>query len=140
MGMIDAQEGSVRVFGLDPRIEPMEVKRRVGYVSEEQILPPQLRVDAVIALHKSLFPTWDDELARGMIERFSIPGQQKIKTLSKGQARQVALLCASPTVPSCWSSMSPLAAWTLRPDASFWRPRSGCSTKAAPRFSSPRTT
>jgi len=94
MGMIDSQEGSVRIFGLDPRIDPIEVKRRVGYVSEEQILPPQLRVNAVIALHKSLFPTWDDELARGMIERFSIPGQRKIKTLSKGQARQVALLCA----------------------------------------------
>ena len=29
-----------------------------------------------------------------MIERFSIPGAMRIKTLSKGQARQVALLCA----------------------------------------------
>jgi ABC-2 type transport system ATP-binding protein len=94
MGMIDAQKGSARLFGLDPRLDPMEVKRRVGYVSEDQILPPQLRVNAVIALFKSLFPTWDDDLALGMIERFSIPGQQKIKTLSKGQARQVALLCA----------------------------------------------
>lgn len=94
MGMIETQEGSVRVFGLDPRTDPIEVKRRVGYVSEDQILPGHLRVDGVIALHKNLFPTWDDELARGMIERFSIPGQRKIKTLSKGQARQIALLCA----------------------------------------------
>jgi len=94
MGMIEAQQGSVRVFGLDPRQEALEVKRRVGYVSEEQILSPFLRVDQVIALHKGLFPTWDDELARDMIDRFSIPGRQKIKTLSKGQARQVALLCA----------------------------------------------
>jgi len=94
MGMIDAQEGSVEVFGLDPRAEPMEVKRRVGYVSEEQILPPYLRVDQVLALHKGLFPSWDDDLARNMVQRFSIPGRQKIKTLSKGQARQVALLCA----------------------------------------------
>ena len=52
MGMIDPQEGRVRVFDLDPRQEPMEVKRRVGYVSEEQILPPYLRVDQVIALYK----------------------------------------------------------------------------------------
>ncbi len=94
MGMIDPQEGWVRVFDLDPRQEPMEVKRRVGYVSEEQILPPYLRVDQVIALYKGLFPTWDDDLARRMIERFSIPGAMRIKTLSKGQARQVALLCA----------------------------------------------
>ena len=94
MGMIDPQQGSVEVFGLDPRAQPLEVKSRVGYVSEEQILPVYLRVDQVIALHKGVFPTWDDDLARDMIDRFSIPGRQKIKTLSKGQARQVALLCA----------------------------------------------
>ena len=94
MGMIDPQQGSVEIFGLDPRQHPLEVKGRVGYVSEDQILPPYLRVNQVISLHKGLFPTWDDDLARGMIDRFAIPGRQKIKTLSKGQARPVALLCA----------------------------------------------
>lgn len=94
MGMIDPQQGSVTVLGLDPREQPLAVKSRVGYVSEEQILPPYLRVDQVIALHKGLFPSWNDDLARSVIDRFSLPGRQKIKTLSKGQARQVALLCA----------------------------------------------
>lgn len=94
MGLIETQQGWVKIFGLDPRLEPLEVKRRVGYVSEEQILPPFLRVEQVLSLHKGLFPTWDDRLAQGMIERFSIPRAKKIKTLSKGQSRQVALLCA----------------------------------------------
>lgn len=94
MGMLETQAGSVRVFGLDPRQDPVEVKRRVGYVSEDQILPPFLRVEEVIALHRGLFPTWDDELARRLGERFAIDPRAKIKTLSKGQARQVALLCA----------------------------------------------
>ncbi len=30
MGMIEPQEGTVRVLGLDPRSDPIEVKRRVG--------------------------------------------------------------------------------------------------------------
>jgi ABC-2 type transport system ATP-binding protein len=94
MGMLEAQRGSVRVFGLDPRAQPVEIKRRIGYVSEEQILPPFLRVSQVIDLHHGLFPAWDPELAESLIERFDIPAQAKIKTLSKGQARQVALLCA----------------------------------------------
>ena len=63
MGMLEAQRGAVQLFGLDPRREPLAVKRRVGYVSEEQILPPFLSVRAVIALHRQLFPTWDDDLA-----------------------------------------------------------------------------
>jgi ABC-2 type transport system ATP-binding protein len=94
MGMIEAQRGSVRVFGLDPRLEPLEIKRRVGFVSEEQILPPFMRVEQVLRLHKGLFPSWDDALARQMIRRFEVPVRSKVKALSKGQARQVALLCA----------------------------------------------
>lgn len=94
MGMIMAQRGTVRLFDLDPRREPVEIKRRIGYVSEEQILPPFLRVEGVLAIHRRLFPTWDDELAKSLAQRFGLPPRAKIKTLSKGQARQVALLCA----------------------------------------------
>jgi ABC-2 type transport system ATP-binding protein len=94
MGMIEAQQGSVRLFGLDPRQEPLQVKRRVGYVSEEQILPSFLSVGEVIGLHRQLFPTWDDELAAQLSQRFHLSLQARIKTLSKGEARQVALLCA----------------------------------------------
>lgn len=94
MGVIEAQQGTVHVFGLDPRREPVDIKRRIGYVSEDQILPPFLRARQVLDLHRDLYPTWDDDLARRLAERFAIPMNAKIKTLSKGQARQVALLCA----------------------------------------------
>jgi ABC-2 type transport system ATP-binding protein len=94
MGMMEPQQGSVRVFGLDPRKDALEVKRRVGYVSEDQVLPEFLSVAEVIRLHRGLFPTWDDGLERRLRERFSLSPKAKIKTLSKGQARQVALLCA----------------------------------------------
>jgi ABC-2 type transport system ATP-binding protein len=94
MGMIEPQKGSVRLFGMDPRQDPLEVKRRVGYVSEDQILPEFLRVRDVIRLHRELFPTWDRNLAGTLVERFELPMRHKIKTLSRGQARQVALLCA----------------------------------------------
>jgi ABC-2 type transport system ATP-binding protein len=94
MGMLDAQRGRVRVFGLDPRRDAVEVKRRVGYVSEDQILPDFLRVEDVIRLHRDLFPTWDRALETQLRERFAMDPRAKISTLSKGQARQVALLCA----------------------------------------------
>ena len=94
MGMLSPQRGGVRVFGEDPRVNPVEVKRRIGYVSEEQILPDFLRVRDVVRFHKGLFPDWDDALERQLAERFSIDYGGRIKQLSKGQARQVALLCA----------------------------------------------
>jgi ABC-2 type transport system ATP-binding protein len=94
MGMLAPERGSVRLFDLDPRERPLDVKRRVGYVSEDQILPPFLRVEAVVDMHRALYPGWDDGMARGLIDRFDLPPRAKIKSLSKGQARQVALLCA----------------------------------------------
>ena len=94
MGMLEAQAGSVRIFNSDPRRDPVAVKRRVGYVSEEQILPDYMRVEEIVGFHRDLFPTWDDAMASELGERFKLPLDKKIKSLSKGQARQVALLCA----------------------------------------------
>ena len=94
MGMLEAQQGEVRIFGMDPREKPIEVKQRIGYVSEDQILPPFLRVGEVIDLHRGLFPDWDNDLALRLSERFGLSPRERIRSLSKGQARQVALLCA----------------------------------------------
>jgi len=94
MGLIETQQGSVRVFGLDPRKDAVEVKRRVGYVSEDQILPSHLTVARIVDFHRQLFPRWDDTTAAELLDRFRLPPRSKIKTLSKGQARQVALVCA----------------------------------------------
>jgi ABC-2 type transport system ATP-binding protein len=94
MGMLAAQAGSVRVFGLDPREEPLAVKRRIGFVSEDQQLPEFMRVADAIRLHRGLFPDWDEDLERKLAGRFGVDYGAKIKSLSKGQARQVALLCA----------------------------------------------
>lgn len=94
MGMLQQHEGTVEVFGLDPHRQPVEVKRRVGFVSENQNLPAFLRVREIIELHRGLFDSWDDDMAQRLIERFELRMGARIKTLSKGQARQVALLCA----------------------------------------------
>jgi ABC-2 type transport system ATP-binding protein len=94
MGMLEPQQGTVRVLERDPRAEPVAVKQRIGYVAEDQILPPFLKVSEVLELHRTLFPTWDDDFARRLVTRFELPHRARIRTLSKGQARRVALVCA----------------------------------------------
>jgi len=94
MGMLEAQDGAARVFGLDPRRDPVEVKRRIGFVSEDQSLPAFFTADQVMDVHRGLFPTWDEDLARELLARFDLPTGRKVGKLSKGEARQLALLCA----------------------------------------------
>jgi ABC-2 type transport system ATP-binding protein len=94
MGMLAPDGGSVRVFGLDPRREPVAVRRRIGYVAEDQELPPFMTVGRVLDLHRELFPGWNQEDADELLDRFELPVGRKVSDLSRGQARQVALLCA----------------------------------------------
>jgi ABC-2 type transport system ATP-binding protein len=94
MGMIAPQSGRVRLFGVDPREDPVAVKRRVGYVSEDQIIPGFLKVGEVLSLHRGLFPTWDEALADELLHHYELGLRETVGSLSKGQARQVALLCA----------------------------------------------
>jgi ABC-2 type transport system ATP-binding protein len=94
MGMLRAQAGSVRVLGLDPETDPVAMKSRVGFVSEDQVLPPAMKVKQVIGLHRDLYPDWDAELEEQLRRRFSFSDRARVRSLSKGQARQLALLCA----------------------------------------------
>ena len=94
IGLLSPQGGAVRVLGTVPTEDPVAVKRRVGYVSEDQILPPRSSVAELLAFQRYLFPQWDQALERRLLERFALAPRSKIHRLSKGQARQVALLCA----------------------------------------------
>jgi ABC-2 type transport system ATP-binding protein len=94
MGMIAPQHGDISLFEQDPRKDPVEIKRRVGYVSEDQILPGFLTIGQVVDLHRTLYSDWDDLMAEGLLSRYQLDPDKKIKTLSKGQARQVALMSA----------------------------------------------
>jgi ABC-2 type transport system ATP-binding protein len=94
MGLLSTHGGEVRVFGVSPFDDPVAVKRRIGFVSEEQVLPPRSSIAELIAFHRYLFGRWDEALERQLLDRFGLSPSSKINRLSKGQARQVALLCA----------------------------------------------
>jgi ABC-2 type transport system ATP-binding protein len=94
MGMLYPHGGLVRVFGLSPTDAAVAVKSRIGYVAEDQVLPPNSTVADLTAFHRYLFPRWDYAMEQHLLERFALREGAKIKQLSKGQARQVALLCA----------------------------------------------
>ncbi len=48
LGLLRAENGSVRVFGRDPVADPVGVLSRIGYLSEENDLPGWMRVDELM--------------------------------------------------------------------------------------------
>ena len=94
LGLLRAQSGSVRVFGLDPVAEPVGVLSRIGYLSEENDLPGWMRVDELIRYSRAFYPGWDDEYAEELRQSFALDYSAKIKNLSKGQKARAGMLIA----------------------------------------------
>lgn len=94
MGLLKAEQGSVRVFGLDPVLEPVKVLSRIGYLSEEPDLPAWMRVHELIRYVAAFYPTWDAQYASRLQQDFALDLSARIKHLSKGQRARAGLLCA----------------------------------------------
>ena len=94
LGLLQAESGSVRVFGLDPVAEPVAVLSRIGYLSEENDLPGWMRVDELIRYSRAFYKNWDDAYAEELRQSFALDPAAKIKTLSKGQKSRAGLLVA----------------------------------------------
>ena len=94
MGLLRAQEGSVRVFGLDPVVDPPGVLSRIGYLSEESDLPQWMRIDELMTYSRAFYPGWDDDYAEDLRRQFALEPKSVLKNLSKGQRARAGLLVA----------------------------------------------
>lgn len=94
LGLLKAQSGSVRVFGLDPVADPVGVLSRIGYLSEEPDMPGWMRVHELIRYIAAFYPTWDHDYAEQLRREFDLDPAAKIKQLSKGQRARAGLLIA----------------------------------------------
>ena len=94
LGLLRAEHGTVRVFGLDPVADPVGVLSRIGYLSEENDLPGWMRIDELMRYSRAFYPAWDDGYAEELRTAFALDPAAKIKTLSKGQKARAGLLIA----------------------------------------------
>ena len=94
LGMLKAQEGQVRTFGLDPVAAPREVLARIGYLSEDPDLPGWMNLEELCYYLSAFYPNWDQAYAKELIKAFDLNPKIKIKKLSKGQRARAGLVTA----------------------------------------------
>src|SRR5437899_7806674 len=110
LGLLRAERGSVRVFGLDPVADPVAVLSRIGYLSEENDLPGWMRVEELVRYSRAFYPAWDDGYAEELRQAFALDPTAKIKNLSKGQKARTGLLIALGYRPELLLADEPTAA------------------------------
>jgi ABC-2 type transport system ATP-binding protein len=94
LGLLKAQSGRVRVFGLDPVADPVGVLSRIGYLSEEPDLPGWMRVDELLRYMSAFYSRWDHAYAEQLRRDFGLDTQARVKDLSKGQRARAGLTIA----------------------------------------------
>lgn len=99
-GLIWPDAGEIRVNGVEPVKFSIADRWKIGYVSERQILPPGMRVGALIKFTSSFYPDWDSAVCERILKRFKIDPNKRIKVLSQGTARQVAFMLAMAQKPN----------------------------------------
>ncbi len=94
LGLLKRDDGSIRVLGIDPQREPLELRRRIGYLAEDQTMYGWMRVEEIVRFVAPFYPTWDHDLALRYLRDFELPLRTRIKHLSKGQNVRLGLVLA----------------------------------------------
>lgn len=94
MDLIGFDSGTIEVFGLDSRRSPGEIRKRVGYVSEEQYFYEGMTAGWTVDFFGGFYPNWDRNLSGSLMKRFDIDPAKKVSELSKGMKMKLALAIA----------------------------------------------
>ena len=118
LGLMRAQQGTVRVFGLDPVTHPVEVLGRVGYLSEERDLPDWMSVAELLNYSSAFYPSWDHDYAAALLEIDDVTAEllplalvgAEVRDVVEGQlAAHRASACATAAAPFATRSRSSAA-------------------------------
>jgi len=96
MGLLRCDSGSAQVFGM-PVVDAdhsVEIRRRIGFVTEDKELYPYMTVEGLIRFTRPFFPKWRHDLERRYLQMFELPPGRKIPDLSKGTRSKLMLLLA----------------------------------------------
>jgi len=94
LGLVRADQGDIRVLGLQLDRAAVEVRRRVGYVPEQAPFYEMLNADQTAALVAPFYPTWDQGLYRRYLERMELDPRKPVRAYSKGMRVKLALVLA----------------------------------------------
>jgi ABC-2 type transport system ATP-binding protein len=99
LGFRPANGGSARVLGYDIGTQSLEVRARVGYVSEVNSMYDYLTIPQTCAFCRQTSRRWNQAVVDRYITLFGLPPRARVGQLSKGMKSQLALSLALGSEP-----------------------------------------
>ena len=94
LGLQKPRGGTCTISGLDSIKDALEVRKRIGFMAEDQQMYGWMRVEQIIKWVAGFYPSWDHKFTDELIEVLRLNKKTKVKALSKGQNSSLALLLA----------------------------------------------
>ena len=94
MGKFSPTSGAITLQGETVKVVRPDMRKKIGFVSQEQHFYPWMRVLALGDFVSNFYPNWDQKEFLRLIEVLEIPTDRKIKQLSGGNKTKLALTLA----------------------------------------------
>ena len=94
LGLIQTDEGSVKVFGKDAFNLTSEEKQQLGVALSDSSFSGYLTVDAVKSILKNMYHSFDEEKFLDLSEKMKLPLNKQIKEFSTGMKAKLKVIAA----------------------------------------------
>ncbi len=94
LGLLQVNEGQVRIFGEDSWDLSAAAKARLGYVPQEAQFYNWMKARQVVDYWGTFYANWDKAWINRLMKEWEVPGEQRVGALSPGQLQRLALVIA----------------------------------------------
>jgi ABC-2 type transport system ATP-binding protein len=94
LNMTSLDAGSIRVLGLDSRMNEVTVKKELGVVFDNSFFSSYWTVRMAEESMAAVYPTWNHDLFEGYLGQFGVNEKKKVKDLSRGMQMKLMLAAA----------------------------------------------
>lgn len=108
MNLREASGGTSHVLGVASRALKAAHFQRIGYASENQVLPPMTTTQFFDHL-RSLYPAWDQADEDDIRLRLKVPDKRSMRSLSRGERMKTCVSAALPFRPELLVMDEPLS-------------------------------
>lgn len=94
LGLLRPTSGTATVLGDDAWHLSADTKSRLGYVPQEVVSYPWMRVRQVITYTAAFYPTWNQPFVDELCRRWQLPLEDRVGPLSVGQLQTLGIILA----------------------------------------------
>ncbi len=92
LGLLAPDAGRSTVLGEDSLALSRAARRRIGYLSEERLVPEDLPLPYLLRYVSAFFDSWDWRWTEDLSRRLAVPADRPLEKLSAGEKRKAELL------------------------------------------------